>query len=93
MLDVGRKEIKNLLVIVIFQYSFIECLIELKVQIQKIFWPIILIHTNILESQIYINVAFCQILSQLNELSTETFNEFLVDIRYPSLHANGNILI
>jgi hypothetical protein len=79
--------------VVIFEPLFIEVLINHKIKVKKVFWAVVLIHAYIIQGEVDVDIAFGEILSKLNELSTESLNKFLIDVGNPSLHSYRYVLI
>lgn len=58
-MDIGPEKVQNLLIIVLPECLLIVGLVQIEVEIQEIFWTIILIHADVIKSKLDLDIAFC----------------------------------
>ena len=90
--QIGSEEVCYLTDVVWLQFLSIYIPFDLKIQIQKIFSPIVLVHTYIFQLELDFDAVIGKEARKFNELVPEVFNKFIVDITDPSLKLDRYVL-
>ena len=89
--DIGFEKVGEFSDVVGFQFLPVYACIKLEVDVQKVLGAVVLVHADIFELELDLNVVIGQKRRKLDKLVPKMFNELVVDVGDPGLQFYGDV--